>query len=207
TNWLYSFLLEPGKIRYTTVLRMPRFNMSQQEARVLANYFAAVDGAEFPYEEQGPKDVDYLTQRAAELKGSGLLVGDQSYLNESWHRLNGPLCVKCNSVGGRRFKASDPAKDIQGPNLVDVQNRLRSDWVKLWLYKPSWVTPYTSMPVNYGKNATQVPDKFKGDPDAHVLATRDALMNYSRLLEDYGPVIYQPPAAATEAAPAAGGDE
>ena len=32
-------------------------------------------------------------------------------------------------------------------------------------------------------------------------------MNYSRLLEDYGPVIYQPPAAATEAAPAAGGDE
>ena len=207
TNWLYSFLLEPGKIRYTTVLRMPRFNMSQQEARVLANYFAAVDGAEFPYEEQGPKDVDYLTQRAAELKGSGLLVGDQSYLNESWHLLNGPLCVKCHSVGGRRFKASDPAKDIQGPNLVDVQNRLRSDWVKLWLYKPSWVTPYTSMPVNYGKNATQFPDKFKGDPDAHVLATRDALMNYSRLLEDYGPVIYQPPAAATEAAPAAGGDE
>jgi len=207
TNWLYSFLLEPGKIRYTTVLRMPRFNMSPQEARVLANYFAAVDGAQFPYEDQGPKDVDYLEQKSADLTAAGLLTDEQSYMNESWHLLNGPLCVKCHSVGGRRFKASDPAKDIQGPNLVDVQNRLRPDWVKLWLYKPAWVTPYTSMPVNYGKNATQFPNKFKGDPDAHVMATRDALMNYSKLLEDYGPVIYQPPAAATPVAPAAGGDE
>ncbi|MFN9968266.1 MAG: hypothetical protein ACK58T_00070, partial [Phycisphaerae bacterium] len=46
TDWLYQFLLEPSKIRYTTVLRMPRFNMSREEARTLANYFAAVDGAE-----------------------------------------------------------------------------------------------------------------------------------------------------------------
>ena len=26
TAWLYQFLLEPGKIRHTTVLRMPRFD-------------------------------------------------------------------------------------------------------------------------------------------------------------------------------------
>jgi len=205
-DWLYSFLLEPGKIRYTTVLRMPRFNMTPQEARTLANYFAAVDGAEFPYEEQLPRDKDYLTEREQQLVSAGHMQTGQDYLGDSWALLNGPLCIKCHSVGSRKFKASDPAKDIQGPNLNEVQNRLRSDWVKLWLYRPSWITPYTSMPVNFAKNAEQFPDKFSGDPDAHVIAVRDALMNYSTLLEDVGPVVYEPPAAkGTEAA--AGGED
>lgn len=205
TPWLYQFLLEPGKIRYTTVLRMPKFNMSEHEARVLANYFAAVDGAEFPYQEQASTDTDYVHGRQAALVADGVLKPDQNYLNECWSLLNGPLCVKCHSVGGRKFKVSDPAKDIQGPNLNVVQNRLRSDWVKLWLYKPTWITPYTSMPVNYPKNATQFPDKFNANADAHVIGTRDALMNYSRLFEDLGPTVYDPPAApATPAADAAG---
>lgn len=200
TSWLYQFLLEPGKIRHTTVLRMPRFNMSEEEARILANYFAAADGAEFPYQENPSTDVDYLSMKQAEFAHAQLLGEGQSYLNESWRTLNGPLCSKCHSLAGKKFKASDPAKDIQGPNLNLVQNRLRADWVKLWLYKPSWITPYTSMPVNYPKNnTTQLPDLFKGDPDAHVIATRDALMNYTRLMEDIGPTTYTPPAA-----PAAG---
>ncbi|MFM7056630.1 MAG: c-type cytochrome, partial [Planctomycetota bacterium] len=208
TSWLYEFLLEPGKIRYTTVLRMPKFNMSPAEARTLANYFAAVDGAQFPYEEQAPKDADYINSRAAQLTSSGHLATGQSYLGHSWDLLNGPLCIKCHSVGAKKFKVSDPAKDIQGPNLFDVQNRLRSDWVKLWLYRPSWITPYTSMPVNFPKNGAQFPDRFQGDPDAHVIAVRDALMNYNRLLEDIGPTVYQPPGQpATAPAPAAGGEE
>ncbi len=204
-DWLYSFLLEPGKIRYTTVLRMPRFNMTPEEARTLANYFAAVDGAEFPYEEQTPRDQDYIAGRVDQLVAAGHMQPGDNYLGDGWALLNGPLCIKCHSVGSRKFKASDPAKDIQGPNLLDVQNRLRSDWVKLWLYRPSWITPYTSMPINFAKNAEQFPDKFAGDPDAHVIGVRDALMNYSTLLENVGPVVYEPPGA--ENAPAAAGGE
>ena len=202
TPWLYQFLLEPTKIRYTTVLRMPKFNMSEDEARTLANYFAAADGAAFPYQEKDASDSDYLATRDMELKHAGLLAEDQSYLNESWKTLNGPLCVKCHSLGGRKFKVSDPAKDIQGPNLNVVQNRLRADWVKLWIYNPKWITPYTSMPVNFAKNATQFPDLFKGDPESHVLSARDALMNYNRLMEDVGPTIYAPAGAEPAAAAA-----
>ncbi len=204
TPWLYQFLLEPTKIRYTTVLRMPRFNMSVEEAKILANYFAALDGAPFPYQENAPSNVDYLATTEGELVHAGLLGEDGSYLKESWKLLNGPLCVKCHSLGGRKFKVSDPAKDIQGPNLNVVQNRLRADWLKLWLYKPTWITPYTSMPVNYPKNnTTQFPDMFNGDPDAQINATRDALLNYTRLMEDLGPTSYAPPTAPSgEAAPA-----
>ncbi|MEZ6062889.1 MAG: hypothetical protein R3C19_21300 [Planctomycetaceae bacterium] len=196
TPWLYQWLQEPDQLRYTTVLRMPRFNLSSEDAQTLANYFAAVDGATFPYQEQETTDADYLASREHALQHEGLLKPDQDYLQESWLALNGPLCIKCHSVGGRKFKVSNPKEDIQGPNLIRVHQRLRSDWVKLWLYKPTWITPYTSMPVNYPhNNRTQFPDLFTGDPDAQIIATRDALMNYGRMLENIGPVVYAPPGA------------
>jgi mono/diheme cytochrome c family protein len=42
-QWLFKFLLDPFKVRPLTVLRMPKFNMSEDEARALVEYFAAVD--------------------------------------------------------------------------------------------------------------------------------------------------------------------
>ena len=52
------------------------------------------------------------------------------------------------------------------------------------------------MPLNFPKNnLTQFPDLFGGDPDVQVIATRDALLNYTRLMEDIGPTTYAPPAA------------
>lgn len=205
TAWLYQFLLEPEKLRYTTVLRMPRFNMSPEEAQTLANYFAAVDGAPFPYVDPGPTDVDYLAEKQETLTEAGLLAENEVYLHQTWKSLNGPLCAKCHSIGGKKFKASDPKKDIQGPNLNRVQNRLRADWVKLWLYKPTWITPYTSMPVNFPKNQKQFPDLFGGEPGELVEGTAAGLMNYSQLMEDVGPTTYTPPAADKKSA-SVGGD-
>ncbi|MDA1232748.1 MAG: c-type cytochrome, partial [Planctomycetota bacterium] len=196
TPWLYQFLLEPTKIRHTTVLRMPKFNMSEKEARTLANYFAAVDGAEFPYQEQGPTAVDYLADRQTELAHEGLLKDGESYLDESWKLLNGPVCVGCHSLGGRKYQVLAP-KSVQGPNLNLAQNRLRADWVKVWLYNPQWITPYTSMSMNFAKdNRTQYPDLLGGDPEEHVTATRDALSNYARLMEEIGRTTYVVPGAA-----------
>jgi cbb3-type cytochrome oxidase cytochrome c subunit len=43
-DWLYQFLLQPGVIRPENymLLRMPKFNLSKEEARALVDYFAAV---------------------------------------------------------------------------------------------------------------------------------------------------------------------
>ncbi len=56
-DWLYQFLLDPGQIRRMTILRMPKFNMSKEEARGLVDYFAAVArtnntgiGLSYPFE-------------------------------------------------------------------------------------------------------------------------------------------------------------
>jgi hypothetical protein len=64
------------------------------------------------------------------------------------------------------------------------------------------------MPVNYPKNnTTQFPDLFHGDPESHVNATRDALLNYTRLMEDIGQTSYAPPVADAPKADAAGGED
>src|SRR6185437_9834575 len=43
-NWLYGFLLDPQPVRPTEfmMLRMPKFNMSNEDARALVNYFSSV---------------------------------------------------------------------------------------------------------------------------------------------------------------------
>ena len=48
SGWLHKFLLNPHTIRPPAVLRMPKFNFESPQAAALVNYFAAVDGAEYP---------------------------------------------------------------------------------------------------------------------------------------------------------------
>jgi cytochrome c2 len=53
-DWLFQFLLNPTPVRKMTVLRMPRFNMSEDEAQALVAYFAGVEriinpGTELPF--------------------------------------------------------------------------------------------------------------------------------------------------------------
>src|SRR5205814_794939 len=90
TKWLYEFLLNPPAVRKMVVLRMPKFNMSPDEARALVDYFAAVErlenpgiGLTFPYEaipQQEPltdaywivKNMEYVAKlKAGNLKDAG----------------------------------------------------------------------------------------------------------------------------------------
>ena len=199
TAWLFNFLKNPGKIRHTTVLRMPRFNMSDEDAQALSNYFAAIDGTEFPYQVIAERDSGYLSQKNAEFhKAFPGKKGD--YLQESWQMLNAPLCIKCHSVGGRQVTVSDPKTDIRGPNLELAAERLKPDWTLLWLYQPQWITPYTSMPspLPLQKEGAQAryPELFGGDGLRQTISLRDALVNYYKLLESEGKVAGEPRPAA-----------
>lgn len=194
TPWLYSFLKDPGRIRYTTVLRMPQFTLSNDEAEKLANYFAAVDGAPFPYQDVPQREPDYL---------SVMEEHHADYLRDAWKVITrGPpagVCAGCHAVGGREFVAGDPTKVTRGPNLDGVTSRLRPDWAQLWIYNPVWFTPYTKMPQNFTKAGTVekklFPDLFDGDQQQQAVAARDALMNYLRMLEKEGKATAVAPAA------------
>ncbi len=178
TSWLYGFLKDPDRLRYTTVLRMPQFNMSNDEAEKLANYFAAAGGGSFPYQEIPQREPQYLEQKEEE---------HPHYLHDAWEVVTKPpptgVCAGCHAVGGRPFVGGDPTKITRGPNLDRVYSRLQPDWLQIWLYNPKWITPYTRMPQNFAANKDMYPELFGGKGQPQAVAARDALMNYLRLLE------------------------
>ncbi len=72
-KWLHGFLLDPQMIRPQTLLRMPRFNMSSEEATMLVNYFAAVDrqanpgaGITYPYLDIPQSEPEFWSRRNEE---------------------------------------------------------------------------------------------------------------------------------------------
>ncbi|HJT77691.1 MAG TPA: cytochrome c, partial [Gemmataceae bacterium] len=77
-EWLFQFLRDPTVIRppaRMNGLRMPRFNMSDEDARTLVNYFSALDktgdpgiGLEYPYVKVKERDEEYWRRKNAEYK-------------------------------------------------------------------------------------------------------------------------------------------
>jgi hypothetical protein len=173
--------------------------MSNDEAEKLANYFSAVDGVSYPYQEVPQRDPGYIAAKERE---------HPNYLHDGWQVVTMPpptgFCAGCHSVGGREFAGGDPTKVTRGPNLDRVSSRLRPDWLRLWLYNPKLITPYTRMPQNFTRDKQVFPQLFGGNGEEQAGAASDALMNYLRMLEKEGKATAAAPA---DAADAAGGQQ
>lgn len=104
-QWLFQFLRNPGEIRPqfrdgkgVMVLRMPRFNMSDEDATALVDYFAAADkitnpgmGLNAPFFSIVEKDKEYLDEKTADyverLKKDKLYDQRVKELKPVWERI------------------------------------------------------------------------------------------------------------------------
>jgi cbb3-type cytochrome oxidase cytochrome c subunit len=182
--WLHQFLLNPTELRPAVRLRMPKFNMTNDEAAQLAGFFAAADGMDYPYEHVRQRDSDYLSQMERQ---------HPNYLKDAWSLLlfepkgevqaSQKLCAGCHRVAGRQPEGG--TIEERGPNLVMVPERLRSDWLRQWLTRPARILPYTIMPNNFTKaTEQQFSAFFSGTSREQVVGVRDALMNYHRIQQE-----------------------
>jgi hypothetical protein len=184
-GWLHSFLLEPFPIRPATFLRMPKFNMSPQDATELVNYFAAKDNADFPFTFAPEQTYVHLEQKQrafAEETG-----GDEGRLEHAMQIVtNANYCIKCHLIGDYVPEGSVRA---QAPHLSDVQNRLHADYVRKWIANPKRLLPYTSMPVNlpFDPSAPHLggvsQELYPGTSIEQVDALVDLLMNYGHFTD------------------------
>jgi cytochrome c2 len=186
--WLHDFLLDPYPIRPAVFLRMPKFNMSADEASQLVDYFAARDNATFPYEFSQARQESHLQKRAESyeqrLKDLGVEGDAESRFDAAMKIVvDNNYCVKCHQVadfipqGGPRARA---------PNLADVYRRLRPEYVRHWIANPKMILPYTSMPVNIPYdpaapfNGGVKQELYHGTSTEQVDALVDLLMNFDR---------------------------
>jgi cytochrome c2 len=169
TAWLHDFLLDPYPIRPAAVLRMPKFNMSSDEAKLLANYFAAVDGATYPYAFDSRTRDSHLehmvNQNPDHLRDALKIITDNNY------------CVKCHLVAD--FNPGGDPKAL-APQLERVHQRLRPDFVHRWVANPKRHLPYTGMPVNIPHNMPVSQQLYEGTSQQQLNAVVDLLMNFDR---------------------------
>lgn len=155
-DWLHSFLLDPSRIRPAAVMRMPKFNMSPDEATALVNYFAAVDNADYPHEFDYQLAGDYMHRADAAYaqlvggssKSSGEDDGHPDYRLDAAMRIvadKKTYCAQCHIIGN--YTPQGGPKDM-APNLAEVFRRLRPGYTRDWIAQPESVLPYTGMPVN-----------------------------------------------------------
>jgi cbb3-type cytochrome oxidase cytochrome c subunit len=229
TPWLTAFLKDPYAIRPATNLRMPRFHYGSKpeptqepiagvpptpdpvrhsaredidaETRDLANYFAAVDGAEFPYQDIPQRDRAYLSEQESR---------HPDYLAGGWQIVTKGLCVQCHAIGP--YKPTGGAEVVNGPDLRQVNDRFRPEYLFEWLARPTRLVPYTAMPQNIpphlpagSPTPTFVPKSFETSQLDQVRAMRDMLLNYVRAVE--GQLAGPAPAAETPPRPPAAGSD
>jgi len=152
SDWLHDYLLDPHAIRPAALLRMPRFNMSSDEATKLANYFAVVSNADYPYEFNERRRAGHLAdaetdyqQRLKEVSAPDASI-DGTRLDAAMRIVTDKnYCVTCHIIGDFEAKTIDLAK---GPDLAKIHKRMRPDYLRRWLAKPVSILPYTGMPVN-----------------------------------------------------------
>jgi cbb3-type cytochrome oxidase cytochrome c subunit len=183
TPWLTSFLNEPHPIRPAAQLRMPRFHYGKSvdlpatEPAELANYFAARDRTEFPYQTIPEQSPAYLAERNKPhpnyLQAGWLIMADKT-----------SPCLQCHAIG--QFKPSGGEKVVNGPDLREVAARFRPHYLEAWIANPHRLVPFTAMPQNivpHGTVQIPVPKTFEGKPFEMVQAIRDTLLNYVNAVE------------------------
>ncbi|WP_437187281.1 family 16 glycoside hydrolase [Planctomicrobium sp. SH668] len=76
---------------------------------------------------------------------------------------NGGLaCIKCHNF------ADKPATGIQAVSVTNMTDRIREDWFRRYLFKPTDYRPGTRMPTGFPDGHAVVKDVFDGDPDKQI---------------------------------------
>jgi cbb3-type cytochrome oxidase cytochrome c subunit len=207
TPWFALFLRDPYMIRPAAQLRMPRFHYGKvvgvpsRETEDLADYFAARDGAEFPYQTIPQQQVGYIAD---------LDKVHPDYLGAGWSMManKGSPCIQCHAIG--QFKPTGGDQVVNGPDLKQVAMRFRPEFLEKWIANPKRLVPYTAMPQNvapHGPLQIPVPKTFEDRPIDMVRAIRDTLLNYVNVVEQQlaGAKPAAPPAAAATAPKPTGG--
>ena len=121
-DWLFNYLKKPYAVRVNVIPRMPRFRMTDEEAKYMTDYIKAVF-----VDDSIPEDFE-----------KQFLSGDIDRGKDIFEEKG---CISCHILG--------KGGGYVGPQLNDVGNRLKSGWIFKWLMNPQLYKPDTIEP-NYG---------------------------------------------------------
>ncbi len=162
-NWLFDFLKAPSDIRYGLKVRMPTFDMSDEEATTLVKYFSALDDEPFPYE----------THELPMSTRTELQIGKQIFDE-----------LKCDSCHPSQGETIPDGSDKAGrPDLSLAKERLKADWLIDWMKDPQRFQRGTAMPQAWplvGGQHMPVDGYADNDAEKQIRLVRDYLISLGR---------------------------
>jgi mono/diheme cytochrome c family protein len=123
-DWLDRVLQHKQRVRPWLELRMPHY--ADDAAVPLARGFSAAAGA-------NPAPAPTPSPALSQIRSGARLLGTAD---------GGLSCINCHDCLG-----SKSTGEMRGPDLAQVHDRLRSDWIERWLRDPSRLAPGTAMPA------------------------------------------------------------
>jgi cytochrome c2 len=150
-----QFIQQPGAdhngVRLYLKARMPTFNFSPNELRLLVRFFMAVSAQQEPYIREPLEP----------------LSDQERNLARSLFTSEGAPCLKCHITG-------DPVHDktASAPNFLLASERLKPKWTYRWLLDPQQISPGTAMPSGLFRK--------EGDRMVFNGQTPEAFNNYHR---------------------------
>jgi mono/diheme cytochrome c family protein len=158
SEWLYNFLRNVHPIRTYVNVRMPTFNLSEDELNKIVMGFQG--GAN-----QGTFQESFRVVWEP---------GEREAAQKMWNEL---ACTTCHTTG---FNKDAP----QAPDLHHAKNRLRTTWIETWLTNPTKILPYTSMPAFWddgsGNMISAVDGVLDNDPKRQIQALRKWVQEMGR---------------------------
>ena len=182
SEWLHGFLSDPSDtIRPWINLRMPTFQFTEEQLNTLTRGFASLDKVPYPYTTWPGQDAQLLAA------GHDLFA--------RWQ------CNKCHVVAGK-LPDQEPAN--MAPDLAKVPQRLRPDWLTVWLADPGRVAPGPRMPAAFPVNPEEnaFPEVLAGDQKSQIEAMRQYLLTLGPAPRRGGPAATTAPARAPRPAAA-----
>jgi mono/diheme cytochrome c family protein len=191
-EWLFQFLRNPTQIRPVTVLRMPRFSLSDEEAMDLVNYFGAADrlnnpgiGLTYPYVPPQPQQQEAFWQAQAQsyvarLKAQNKVQGRLDELKPLWDLLHSERVAQAEAAvksardaesketDNSRKKAAEDLRKRAEKELADLQDRASFDQKQQaqWLAEQAYASDGYRLLANYKRclNCHQVGPQVPTQP-------------------------------------------
>jgi mono/diheme cytochrome c family protein len=123
-TWLLDFMNNPNTLRPMLIRRMPKFNLSDAEIKILSDYMlSAYQGSGF----------DSQALQASALNADAAARGRELFYTKY-------ACQSCHIADYKKDKG------YVGPALADAGDRLTPVWIYRWLKNPNALSPGTLMP-------------------------------------------------------------
>ncbi len=159
-DWAHSFIQNPSnKLRMKLNVRMPSFNMANEELNSIVGGWAAAGKIEYPV---SPLKAPEMTAKQ---------LADAKYM------INKLGCMSCHVQGTVPTQAEmDTSTKGLAPDFLRSYGRLQRNWIVELLKDPGKMVPGTRMPGFWADGMSPVPEILNGDARAQMELIADYLL-------------------------------